>query len=83
MKTEEDIAGLIKYGKWVYRKRISKYLTVAEFARKAKLSRSSITQIEQGKRNVRFPTMLKIARAFDMNLGEFFEGYDADRKITT
>lgn len=48
--------------------RESKGFSQDELARKAKINRTTLSKIESGLRNATIDTMMKLARALDMNL---------------
>ncbi len=63
---------LIKIGEKIRKLREKDNYSQEEFARKAGLDRSYYGGIERGERNISTINLIKIAEAFDLEVGELF-----------
>ena len=61
-----------KVGQRIKELRTKQGLSQEEFAFRCELDRTYITSLERGKRNISLTNLEKIAKAFNMNLSEFF-----------
>ena len=61
-----------KVGQRIKELRTKQGLSQEEFAFKCDLDRTYITSLERGKRNISLENLEKIAKTFNMTLGEFF-----------
>lgn len=71
MKTETDVARK-ELGKRIRELRKLKGLTQEELGEKADLSYQFVGEVERGKVNISFDSLLKIARALEIDIGNFF-----------
>ncbi|AZB25259.1 MULTISPECIES: helix-turn-helix domain-containing protein [Flavobacteriales] len=60
-------------GKALKNKRIEKSLTQEQLADKAKVDRSKISDMENGKEDFQFSTLLKLCKQLDLNVAEIFK----------
>ena len=75
-KEKKDRAKLnIEIGKLIREKRLAKKLTVDELSDECNLERSNISRIEGGRVNTSIYILNKIAKALDLSLEEFFNGF--------
>lgn len=58
--------------KWFRRKNPNRVITFASINEATKIPESSLCQIEKGNMNIEYETMLKIIKALDTTVGEFF-----------
>ena len=68
---------LLAFGRNVARMRANRGLSQDKLAEKADLDRTFVSGIERGVRNPGIKTVLRIARALEVNIGELFKGVDA------
>lgn len=61
-----------KVGQRIKELRTKQGLSQEEFAFRCELDRTYITSLERGKRNISLTNLEKIANAFNITLGEFF-----------
>ena len=55
-------------------------LTQAELARRAKLARSAISELEHGRRNISFSSLLAVSRAVGLPLSDLIQRYEEIRR---
>ena len=67
----EDVMKL--FGNNVQKLRISKGFTQEYLAEEAKISQVQIARIESGKLNTSISTLVSLAKALDVEIGEFFK----------
>ena len=63
-------------GKVIREFRIDRGWTGAELARKSKMSASQISKIEKGQENLKYPTLVKIAKALGIKPCVFLMSHD-------
>ena len=67
---------LLAFGRNVARLRAERGFSQDKLAEKADLDRTFISRIERGVRNPGVKTLLRIARALEVSIGELFKGVD-------
>ena len=67
---------LLAFGRNVARIRADRGFSQDKLAEKADLDRTFISGIERGVRNPGIKTVLRIARALEVSIGELFKGVD-------
>jgi len=68
-------------GENIRERRLKKGMTLNELANSSQLDEKNIQRIESGKRFPMVPTVLKIAKALDVNPGALFEGTEQHIEI--